>query len=131
MTTFTLDGPIQEIITTSEIAIVSLVASGSLGASPTAIDPSGANRTIVIASVTGSGGAGPSFQMSSSFNIGDIVEIYNNTNPRTGFAVIDENGNDVSGSASDTPSSANALQCAVYRKLRSTAGRNWGFLPRP
>jgi hypothetical protein len=125
MTTFILDGPIVSIVTESDFSIQSL-AAGTV-ANPVTINPSGAKRTIII----GLDGPSPGqnlFQLSATFNVGDIVEIYNDSATGTAMLVNDENGNGIQSQGLANPGGDNHLPGSSFRKLRSSAGWNWRWL---
>jgi hypothetical protein len=124
MTIFTLDGAIASIVTQPDFSIQSL--AGGASGTPTTISPSGAKRTIVLAS-EGTLVSDTNFQMSSAFNVGDLVEIYNDSPTANGLVVFDENGNDIGNGELGNPGGANRLTGSVITKLRATAGYNWGW----
>lgn len=127
MTTFNIDGPIQQIITEAKYDIVSL--TGGTNASPTPINPG--SGAVIIALLSESGIPGSyetTFQLSSTFNVGDVVELYNDSPTRNAMDVLDENGNQIVSSGLSTPGAPNMLNGAIVRKVRTGgSGRNWGF----
>src|SRR5882762_1024860 len=119
MTTFTIDGPITEIVTKAKFEIISL--NGGSNASPAMISPSATTDVlIVLASVlpyTPSQQAQVVFQLSSSFNIGDIVEIYGQG--IDGYELLDENGTQI---ASVNHSIGEG---AICRKVATGSSQAW------
>jgi hypothetical protein len=112
MTTISVPGKIiaLEVDETGDFDISA--ASGGAHATPTAIVPSGKPNTVVRTSL----GAGNTewFQLDSSFNVGDIVELYAVSGY---FAVMDENGTQL-GSASSAG--------ARLRKISTGSSPTWG-----
>ncbi len=126
MTTVSIPGLITAIEYDSaglvDFDIVSL-SDGTNGVDlPTTVSPSGKPVTVVLATNTQSSGFTPSgFAMSSSFNIGDVVEIYLVSAPHGGgLNVFDENGNTIT---ADNANPGDGFSC---RKLTTGAGRTWG-----
>lgn len=97
MTTISVPGKIVSISTEDDFDIVSLTGTDSPG-TPTTISPSGAEVTIILAQRQANGNGGV-FKLDSSFNIGDVVEVYSGGG---GYAVQDENGV-VAASAGNSP----------------------------
>ena len=101
MGTATITGPITSIVYDDtppvDWTIVSL-SDGQQGVdAPTVINPSGTPVTIVLATNTVFSGPGHAagFTLASSFNVGDVVEIYFTTNGLGSLNVSDENGNPI------------------------------------
>ncbi len=122
MTTVAIAGRITEIEYEDSFAIVSL-SDGKEGVdAPTTISPSGKPVTIVIGTNTPFTGSGtPSgFILSSTFNIGDVVEVYlSDASLVSGFGsikVFDENNNLIVVSEKG----------CILRKLTTGTGNNWG-----
>ena len=125
MGTATITGPITSIVyddsAPANFTLVPL-SDGTDGVDPpTTISPSGTPVTVVLATNTNSGGFSPSgFAMSSSFNVGDVVEVYLiATSSGTNLEVFDENGNTIF-----TTSGLN--NGGICRKLTTGAGKTWG-----
>jgi len=88
---------------------------------PTEIGPTGKPITVVLASNTNLGGFSTSgFIMSSSFNVGDVVEIYlvSSISGQT-LTVFDENNNQI-------VTKSGLGVGAVCRKLSTENGITWG-----
>lgn len=111
-TTISSPGRITSVsFNTNSLSIVSL--NGGTGGSPQAIIPADADVLVVLASIA----PDSVFQMSPSFNVGDVVEIYLQTSG--GITVLDENGNDIADNRT-------VGEGAICRKIATGAGRTWG-----
>jgi hypothetical protein len=126
MGTTTITGPITSIVyddvPPANWTLVPL-SDGQQGIdSPTTISPTGTLVTVVSATNTVFSGPGTSsgFAMSSTFNVGDVVEVYLSPDTRTsGFGTVklfDENGNNI----------VSGAYGVICRKLATGSGFNWG-----
>jgi hypothetical protein len=118
MTTIDVPGRITalEVDESGDFGITALTG-GSPQASATTVSPSGERHTIITTAGSGNVNTNFYFKLDSSFNIGDVVEIYVTT-PGNSFGVLDENGVDIIHAGA-----------VVLRKIATgSTSPTWGFV---
>jgi hypothetical protein len=124
MTTINVPGKITalEVDESGGFEIVSL--TGGSVSTKTTISPSGEPYTIVLTLGDTNTNGNFYFQLDSSFDVGDVVEIYA-TAASHSFAVFDENNANVFDGGSD----ANGAGAMRLRKIRTgTTWPTWGLV---
>lgn len=107
------------VITEENAVVITSLTCGVHGTDdPTIIDPSGALVTVILASRAALDTEPAGFSLSSSFVVGDVVEVHDRDIGGNSGPVFDENGNQVSGNV--------AIGIGVtLRKVATGAGRTW------
>lgn len=107
-------------------SIVSVTANGSGGS---VVTISRAARTTVVLATNAHGTSSPGFQLSSGFNVGDVVEIYPRGAGANGTSLLDENGNFI-GIDQFLSVGGSGPHGKRYRKVSTDASpaRNWVIL---